>query len=352
MKKTAHNENGFTLAELLIVVAIIGVLVSISIPIFSGQLEKSKEAVDLANMRNAYAVISVDAILGDAATNKHFYYDLSGNLTEGKPEVYGKGTARNGNTVWGGCSDYTYNPEADYTGSVIEVWYDGTSVHVHWDEAPSGSGSGSGTGSGSGAGSGTGTLPGGSGTESGSGTGSGTGTLPGGSGSESGSGTGSETGTVPGGSGTGSGSETAGGTGTVQGGSGTGSPAKPSGSYVLNASTALNYPEKPKENQSLSVFMGERYAHNGKVYIVTTDRQFSSSYYLQPGDQDAKYLFIEPNGTLIHERERDDKHMGQLNAGDIYVTNDGKKYIRKVTASDGEAPTIDHDAGRWLLIKN
>ena len=333
MKKTAHNENGFTLAELLIVVAIIGVLVSISIPIFSGQLEKSKEAVDLANMRNAYAVISVDAILGDAATNKHFYYDLSGNLTEGKPEVYGKGTARNGNTVWGGCSDYTYNPEADYTGSVIEVWYDGTSVHVHWDEAPSGSGSGSGTGSGSGAGSGTGTLP-------------------GGSGSESGSGTGSETGTVPGGSGTGSGSETAGGTGTVQGGSGTGSPAKPSGSYVLNASTALNYPEKPKENQSLSVFMGERYAHNGKVYIVTTDRQFSSSYYLQPGDQDAKYLFIEPNGTLIHERERDDKHMGQLNAGDIYVTNDGKKYIRKVTASDGEAPTIDHDAGRWLLIKN
>lgn len=46
---------GFTLAELLIVVAIIAVLVAISIPIFTAQLEKSREAVDLANLRSAYA---------------------------------------------------------------------------------------------------------------------------------------------------------------------------------------------------------------------------------------------------------------------------------------------------------
>lgn len=37
MKK---NKQGFTLAELLIVVAIIAVLVAISIPIFSSQLKK------------------------------------------------------------------------------------------------------------------------------------------------------------------------------------------------------------------------------------------------------------------------------------------------------------------------
>ena len=35
-----NKNKGFTLAELLIVVAIIGVLVAISIPIFSKQLEK------------------------------------------------------------------------------------------------------------------------------------------------------------------------------------------------------------------------------------------------------------------------------------------------------------------------
>lgn len=52
MKK---NNKGFTLAELLIVVAIIAVLVAIAIPIFTTQLEKSREATDLANLRGAYA---------------------------------------------------------------------------------------------------------------------------------------------------------------------------------------------------------------------------------------------------------------------------------------------------------
>ena len=40
-KKAKENKKGFTLAELLIVVAIIAVLVAISIPIFTSQLEKS-----------------------------------------------------------------------------------------------------------------------------------------------------------------------------------------------------------------------------------------------------------------------------------------------------------------------
>ena len=39
------------LAELLIVVAIIAVLVAVSIPIFNGQLEKARRAVDMQNAR-------------------------------------------------------------------------------------------------------------------------------------------------------------------------------------------------------------------------------------------------------------------------------------------------------------
>lgn len=50
-----RNRKGFTLAELLIVVAIIAVLVAISIPIFTSQLEKSRDAVSVANIRAAYA---------------------------------------------------------------------------------------------------------------------------------------------------------------------------------------------------------------------------------------------------------------------------------------------------------
>ncbi|MBR0281050.1 MAG: prepilin-type N-terminal cleavage/methylation domain-containing protein [Oscillibacter sp.] len=60
MKKL--NQKGFTLAELLIVVAIIAVLVAIAIPVFNNQLEKSRETTDMANIRAAYAEMMAAAI--------------------------------------------------------------------------------------------------------------------------------------------------------------------------------------------------------------------------------------------------------------------------------------------------
>ena len=63
------NKKGFTLAELLIVVAIIAVLVAISIPIFTAQLEKAKEATDMANIRSAYAEVQAAALTEDDAGN-------------------------------------------------------------------------------------------------------------------------------------------------------------------------------------------------------------------------------------------------------------------------------------------
>lgn len=50
-----NNRKGFTLAELLIVVAIIAVLVAISIPIFHAQLRKARLAVNQANGRSAFS---------------------------------------------------------------------------------------------------------------------------------------------------------------------------------------------------------------------------------------------------------------------------------------------------------
>ena len=61
MKK---SREGFTLAELLIVVAIIAVLVAVAIPVFGSQLEKSREAADLANVRAAYAKVLTEANMG------------------------------------------------------------------------------------------------------------------------------------------------------------------------------------------------------------------------------------------------------------------------------------------------
>lgn len=64
------NKKGFTLAELLIVVAIIGVLVAISIPIFARQKLKAQEAVDKANLRAAYAEVMAAA----ASDPDHSWY--------------------------------------------------------------------------------------------------------------------------------------------------------------------------------------------------------------------------------------------------------------------------------------
>ena len=65
MKKQKTGNNGFTIAELLIVVAILGVLVAISMPVFSGHLEKSRETVDLANVRSAYSEVMTAVMTED-----------------------------------------------------------------------------------------------------------------------------------------------------------------------------------------------------------------------------------------------------------------------------------------------
>ena len=58
VNKRKNTRSGFTFAELLVVVAIISVLVAIMIPVFQNQLEKSREATDISNVRAAYAEVS------------------------------------------------------------------------------------------------------------------------------------------------------------------------------------------------------------------------------------------------------------------------------------------------------
>ena len=48
-----NNKKGFTLAELLVVVAIVGILVAISVPLFTAQLGKARQATNNANLRAA-----------------------------------------------------------------------------------------------------------------------------------------------------------------------------------------------------------------------------------------------------------------------------------------------------------
>ena len=70
-----HSKKGFTLAELLIVVAIIAVLVAIAIPVFTSQLEKSREATDISNIRSAYAEVVAEYLASGA--DDPYYSEVS-----------------------------------------------------------------------------------------------------------------------------------------------------------------------------------------------------------------------------------------------------------------------------------
>lgn len=85
MKSKLKKKSGFTLVELLIVVAIIAILVAISIPLVQTALEKSKHAVDQANIRDAIGLGNIelltdsDFISGGTVTEKTYNYVVDEN---------------------------------------------------------------------------------------------------------------------------------------------------------------------------------------------------------------------------------------------------------------------------------
>ncbi len=102
-----QGKKGFTLMELLIVVAIIAVLVAIAIPLFTNQLEKSREAVDEANLRDAYAVLVAAQLTNETNLSPHDTDKIS----------------------------YTTDTSAGYTATVTATqqqadWTDGKTVNI------------------------------------------------------------------------------------------------------------------------------------------------------------------------------------------------------------------------------
>ena len=168
MKDRINKKNGFTMAELLIVVAIIAVLVAVAIPIFNKQLEKSREAYDIATMRQAASLAAeyyyagvVDeptaianglkwwdnhnvnqnnaAGIYDPSTGKFLPY----GSTEGKVKAYGKGTSTSsGKTYTFNSNRPIYKPDEDYTNAVclVSIYPTGNNKHidVYWKNTKGG----------------------------------------------------------------------------------------------------------------------------------------------------------------------------------------------------------------------
>ena len=127
--KKIMNKKGFTLAELLVVVAIIAILVAVSIPIFTSQLEKSREATDIANMRAAKAEAVTAYLTGStestfSVTAGHSfaaYYDGNkGKLFTTAPSTVtmGRGTSTVGATT---NTELGYEPGTPYTDKKLKV---------------------------------------------------------------------------------------------------------------------------------------------------------------------------------------------------------------------------------------
>lgn len=58
------NKKGFTLIEMLVVIAIIAILVAVVVPTVTSSTDKAKAATDAANLRSAKAIIQVGLLDG------------------------------------------------------------------------------------------------------------------------------------------------------------------------------------------------------------------------------------------------------------------------------------------------
>lgn len=83
LKAKLKKQGGFTLVELLIVVAIIAVLVAVSIPMMNSALEKSRHAVDQANVRDAIALASMKYLTEQADSYGSYPYVVNDTTHQG-----------------------------------------------------------------------------------------------------------------------------------------------------------------------------------------------------------------------------------------------------------------------------
>lgn len=88
LRAKLSKSGGFTLVEMLIVVAIIAILIAVSIPLIGSSLDKARQAVDSANERSASGLATIYYLTSEDE-NDNFttgvtkYYVVDGNSKQG-----------------------------------------------------------------------------------------------------------------------------------------------------------------------------------------------------------------------------------------------------------------------------
>ncbi len=128
------KKKGFTIVELVIVIAIIGILSAILIPTFAGLTKKAEEAALQTNLRNAYYAYSAEyADSADLVAEKDAILSSVDNLASGQ-KAYKLVVSNDGQWSW---SEETITVGTGYTLTLLDAdAFNGYYVYTI-EEAPS-----------------------------------------------------------------------------------------------------------------------------------------------------------------------------------------------------------------------
>ena len=140
-----NKQHGFTIAELLVVISIIAVLTAISVVVFNRKTEQARQAADMATMRTAYGLITIQYLTGEnniiADGNTRYFYDANtcAITTTSPTEGYGM-SHTNSHIWWSGNGEAIGIPNTSSSGPEVlslTIEADGT-VHYYWGDTYTG----------------------------------------------------------------------------------------------------------------------------------------------------------------------------------------------------------------------